>query len=172
MSSNISLSSCLVVVVCITSFWLVLIHFEYLRILVLPNNLNIWFSQLWKFILGRYLKVRSLFSARIFKNMMNNYAWTLIIWWKRKIFIYFINCYWIKNLLSIVIQSKNILLCFISTKLTACMSSTWSAVLYLVCLFFSFFMQNWILRYTYKYFFQHVLKFSFYNLHFLKALRT
>ena len=27
--------------------------------------------------------------------MMNNYAWTLIIWWKRKIFIYFIKCYWI-----------------------------------------------------------------------------
>ena len=91
--------------------------------------------------------------------MMNNYAWTLIIWWKRKIFIYFINCYWIKNLLSIVIQSKNILLCFISTKLTACMSSTWSAVLYLVCLFFSFLMQNWVLRYTCKYFFQHVLNF-------------
>ena len=30
----------------------------------------------------------------------------------------------------------------------ACMSTIWSAVLYLVCLFFSFFMQNWILRYT------------------------
>ena len=34
-----------------------------------------------------YLKVRSLFSACTFKNMMSNYAWTLIIWWKRKIFI-------------------------------------------------------------------------------------
>ena len=32
-----------------------------------------------------------------FKNMMNNYAWTLIIWWERKIFIYFIKCYWILN---------------------------------------------------------------------------
>ena len=40
-----------------------------------------------------YLKVWSLFSARNFKNMMNNYAWTLIIWWKRKIFIYFMKCY-------------------------------------------------------------------------------
>ena len=31
-------------------------------------------------------KVWSLFSMRIFKNMMNNYTWTLIIWWKRKIY--------------------------------------------------------------------------------------
>ena len=36
------------------------------------------------------LKVWSLFSTHIFKDMMNNYAWTLIIWWKRIIFIYFI----------------------------------------------------------------------------------
>ena len=42
--------------------------------------------------------------------MMHNYAWTLIIWWKRNIFIYFIRCYWIKNLLLIVIQNKNIYL--------------------------------------------------------------
>ena len=47
-----------------------------------------------------------------------------------------------------MIQNKNILLCFISMKLMACMSTIWSSVLYLVCLFFSFFMQNWILRYT------------------------
>ena len=52
-------------------------------------------------------KVWSLFSMRIFKNMMNNYTWTLIIWWKRKIFIYFIKCYWIKNLL-LWFTSKNI----------------------------------------------------------------
>ena len=32
---------------------------------------------------------------------------------------------------------KNIYLCFISTKLTACMSTTWSAVLYLVYFFLS-----------------------------------
>ena len=44
-------------------------------------------------------------SACTSKNMMNNYAWTLIIWWKRKSFIYFIKCYWIKNLLFIVIQT-------------------------------------------------------------------
>ena len=43
---------------------------------------------------------------------MSNYAWTLIIWWKRKIFIYFIKCYWIKNLLSIVIQNKKYLVVF------------------------------------------------------------
>ena len=35
--------------------------------------------------------------------------WTLIIWWQRKIFIYFMKCYWIKNLLSIVIQTKKYL---------------------------------------------------------------
>ena len=29
--------------------------------------------------------------------MINYYAWTLIIWSKRKIFIYFIKCYWILN---------------------------------------------------------------------------
>ena len=57
-------------------------------------------------------------------------------------------------------------------KLTACMSSTWSAALDLVCLFIYFFMQNWILRYTCKYFFQHVLKFSFYNLRFFKSFRN
>ena len=39
--SNISLSSCLVVVVCITSFRLVLVHSESLRILVQPKDLNI-----------------------------------------------------------------------------------------------------------------------------------
>ena len=39
----------------------------------------------------------SLSNARIFKNMMNNYAWRLIIWWKRKIFIYYIKHYWILN---------------------------------------------------------------------------
>ena len=39
-------------------------------------------------------------------------------------------------------------------------------------LFFSFFMENWMLRYFSKYFFQNVLKFCFYNLHFLKVLWT
>ena len=71
---------------------------------------------------------------------------------KKKNFIYFIKCYWIKNLLSIMIRNKkNLVVC--------CMAATWSAVLYLVCLFFSFLMQNWVLRYTCKYFFQHVLNF-------------
>ena len=42
------------------------------------------------------MKVWSLFSVCIFRNI-NNYAWTLIIWWKRKIFIYSVKCYWIKN---------------------------------------------------------------------------
>ena len=118
-----------------------------------------------------YLKVQSLFSACIFKNMMNNYGWTPIIWWKGNIFICFIKCYWIKNLLSIVIQNKKYLVVFNKHEINSL------HVYYLIScvifgLFFSFFMQNWILRYTYKYFFQHVLKFSFYNLHFLKALRT
>ena len=27
--------------------------------------------------------------------MINNYAWALSIWWKRKIFIYQIKCFWI-----------------------------------------------------------------------------
>ena len=58
------------------------------------------------------LKVWSLFSAYIFKNMMNNCTWTLIIWRKRKTFIYFIKCYWIKNLLPIVIQNKKYLVVF------------------------------------------------------------
>ena len=44
-----------------------------------------------------YLKVWSLFSACIFENMMNNYTWTLIIWWKRKLFVYFVKCYLILN---------------------------------------------------------------------------
>ena len=101
----------------------------------------------------------------IFKNM-NSYTWTLIIWWKRKIFIYFIKCYWIKKYIFCVRKQKNIQLCFTGTKLTAFMSTNWSAVLYLICLFFSFSIQNWIIWYTCKYFFQHVLKFSFYNLHF------
>ena len=69
-----------------------------------------------------YLKVWSLLNTHIFK-IMNNYAWTLITWWKEQFYIYFIKCYWIKNLFR---------------KLTACMSTTWSAVLYLVCLFFFF----------------------------------
>ena len=43
------------------------------------------------------IKKLSLFSTRILKNMMNNYTWTLVIWWKRKIFIYFMKCYWILN---------------------------------------------------------------------------
>ena len=47
-----------------------------------------------------------------------------------------------------------------------------SCVIYGLFIFFSFFMQNLILRYTCKYCFQHVLKFSFCNLRFLKALRT
>ena len=93
---------------------------------------------------------------------MSNYAWILIIWWKRILFICFIKWYWIKNILSIVIQNKKYLVEFNKHKISS----------YLVCLFFSFFRQYWILRYNYKYFFQHVLKFSFYNLHFLKALRT
>ena len=58
------------------------------------------------------LKVWSLFSARIFKNMMNNYAWALFICWKTNIVIYFIRCYWIKNLLSTVIQNKKYLVVF------------------------------------------------------------
>ena len=43
--SNISLCSCLVVVVCITPFRLVLVHSEFLRILVQWKNLNMCFSQ-------------------------------------------------------------------------------------------------------------------------------
>ena len=90
--------------------------------------------------------------------MMNNYGWTLIIWWKRKIFIYFVKCYWIKKIFYLLwSKTKNVQLCFMRTKLTACMSTTWSAVLYLICLFFSFFMQNWLLWYTCKYLFQHFL---------------
>ena len=58
-----------------------------------------------------YLKAQSLFSVHIFKDM-NNCAWTLIIWWKRKIFICFIKCYWIKNISSIVIQNKKYLVVF------------------------------------------------------------
>ena len=65
------------------------------------------------------LKVWSLFSVHIFKNVMNNYAWTLIIWWKRKLFIYFIKCYWIKNLLSIVIQNKKYLAVFHKHKINS-----------------------------------------------------
>ena len=52
-------------------------------------------------------------------NMMNNYTWTLIIWWKRKIFIYFIKCYWIKDLLSTVIQNKKYLVVFHKHKINS-----------------------------------------------------
>ena len=118
------------------------------------------------------MKVQSLCSARIFKNMMNNYSWALIIWWKKFFSIYFIKNYWIKNLLSIVIRNKKYLVLFHKHKINSLHVYYLSAVLYLVCLFCSFFMQNWILRYTCKYFFQQVLKFSFYNFCFFKALRT
>ena len=50
-------------------------------------------------------------ASTSFKNM-SNYVWTLIIWWKRKIFVYFLKGYWIKNLLSIVIQIKKYLVVF------------------------------------------------------------
>ena len=111
------------------------------------------------------MKVWSLLSTHIFKNVMNNYALTLVIWWKRKTFIYCIKCYWIKNLLSMVIKNKKFLVVFHKHEIN---STTWSMwYIWFVC-FFSFFMQNWILRYTCKYLFQHVLKFSFYNLHFLE----
>ena len=92
------------------------------------------------------MKVWSLFSMRIFKNM-NNYTWTLIIWWKRKIFIYFIKCYWIKNLLSTVIQNKKYLVLFHKHEINILHVYYLSAVLDLVCLFLSFFMQNWIIWY-------------------------
>ena len=108
---------------------------------------------------------------RIFKNMMNNYTWTLIIWWKRKIFIYCIKCYWIKNLLSIVIQNKKYLVVFHKHEINS-LHVYYLISCVIIGLFFSFFMQNWILWYTCKYFFQHVLTFFFYNLCFLKALRT
>ena len=99
------------------------------------------------------LKVWSLFSMHIFKNVMNNYAWTLVIWWKRKTFIYCIKCYWIKNLLSMVIQNKKSLVVFHKHEINRLHVYYLINVVYLVCLFFSFFMQNWILRYTCKYFF-------------------
>ena len=99
------------------------------------------------------LKVWSLFSTHIFKNVMNNYAWTLVIWWKRKTFIYCIKCYWIKNLLSMVIQNKKSLVVFHKHKINRLHVYYLINVVYLVCLFFSFFMKNWILRYTCKYFF-------------------
>ena len=93
----------------------------------------------------------------------------LIIWWKRQIFVYFIKYYW--HLLDIVIQNKKYSVVFHKHGINSL------HVYYLIScvifgLFLSFFMQNWILRYTCNYFFQHVLKFSFYNLRFLKALRT
>ena len=60
------------------------------------------------------MKVWSLFITRIFKNIVNNYSWTIIIWWKRKrkVFTYFMKCYWIKNILSTVIQNKKYLVAF------------------------------------------------------------
>ena len=64
-------------------------------------------------ILGHcHLKILSLFSPCIFSNIMSNYAWTLTISWKRKIFIYFIKCYWMKNLISFAIQKKKYLVVF------------------------------------------------------------
>ena len=51
------------------------------------------FTEIYSFRL--LLVESSVIVQRIFKNMMNNYAWALIIWWKRKIFTYFIKCYWI-----------------------------------------------------------------------------
>ena len=47
----------------------------------------------------------SLFSVHVFKNTMNNYVWTLIIWWKRKILIYFVK--WCLNLNGVVLSFKN-----------------------------------------------------------------
>ena len=44
---------------------------------------------------------------------------TLIIWWRRKILIYFIKYYWIKNLLSIVIQNKKYLVVFYKHKINS-----------------------------------------------------
>ena len=60
------------------------------------------------------MKVWSLFITRIFKNIVNNYSWTIIIWWKRnrKVFTYFMKRYWIKNILSTVIQNKKYLVAF------------------------------------------------------------
>ena len=106
------------------------------------------------------MKVQPLFSTCIFKNKMHNYAWTLIIWWKRKIFIYFMNCYWIKNLLSTAIQNKKYLVVFDKHKNNSLhVYYLISCIIFGLFIFFIFFMQNWIVRYICKYFFQHVLKF-------------
>ena len=102
-------------------------------------------------------KVWSLFSMRIFKNMMNNYLWTLIIWWKRKTFIYFIKYYWIKFFWSIAIQNKKYLAAFLKHKIFA---------IFGLFFFLSLCKIEYLGRYTCKYFFQHVLKCPFYNLHF------
>ena len=45
------------------------------------------------FLFHGFTQVCSLSSACIFKNMMNNYTRTLIILWKRKLFIYLIKRY-------------------------------------------------------------------------------
>ena len=90
------------------------------------------------------------------------------LWKKKKIFIYFIKCeqkifdlLWSKTKKHLVVLHKDEINCLHVYYLIS--------LLYLVCLF-SFFMQNWILQYTCKYFFHHVLNFFFYNLIFLKAL--
>ena len=68
------------------------------NVYILNTTYQHFFPKYCKGVLRHYyLKVWSLFSTCIFKNMMNNSAWTLTIWWKRKIFIYFIKCYWILN---------------------------------------------------------------------------
>ena len=47
---KIGLELLLLVVGCVTWFQLILVHFELLQILVQPKDLNICFSQPWKFI--------------------------------------------------------------------------------------------------------------------------
>ena len=99
----------------------------------------------------------------ILRNI-NNYARTLIILWEN---FFFVKCYWIKDLLSTVIQNKKYLVVFHKHKINSLhVYYLISCVLFGLFIFFFLYAKSntW---YTCKYFFQHVLRFSFYNLRFL-----
>ena len=61
---------------------------------------NFWKLDRYFILFSTDLLVESsvIVQRRIFKNIMNNYTWILTVWWKTKIFINFIKCYWISIL--------------------------------------------------------------------------